>query len=51
MSEDKEKIVNDDEYEKICYMCRRPESKAGKMVTMPGNKNIVRTACRELLIH
>ena len=27
----------DDEYEKICYICRRPESKAGKMVTMPGN--------------
>lgn len=26
-----------DEYEKICYMCRRPESKAGKMVEMPGN--------------
>ncbi|MFQ9934606.1 MAG: AAA family ATPase, partial [Lachnospiraceae bacterium] len=28
---------NDDEYEKICYICRRPESKAGKMVKMPGN--------------
>lgn len=28
---------NSDEYEKICYMCRRPESKAGKMVEMPGN--------------
>ena len=28
---------NDDEYEKICYICRRPESKAGKMVVMPGN--------------
>lgn len=28
---------NDDDYEKICYICRRPESKAGKMVTMPGN--------------
>lgn len=27
---------NDDEYEKICYICRRPESKAGKMVKMPG---------------
>lgn len=26
-----------DDYEKICYMCRRPESKAGKMVEMPGN--------------
>lgn len=25
------------EYEKICYMCRRPESRAGKMIDMPGN--------------
>ena len=28
---------NNDEYEKICYICRRPESKAGKMVSMPPN--------------
>lgn len=27
----------DDEYEKICYICKRPESKAGKMIVMPGN--------------
>ena len=26
----------ENEYENICYVCRRPESKAGKMVTMPG---------------
>ena len=26
----------DDEYEKICYVCRRPESKTGPMVTMGG---------------
>ncbi len=25
------------EYEKICYMCRRPESKAGSMIVMPGD--------------
>ena len=31
---------NNDNYEKICYMCRRPESKAGKMITLPGNINI-----------
>ncbi|MBS6643411.1 MAG: ATP-dependent Clp protease ATP-binding subunit ClpX [Clostridiaceae bacterium] len=34
------KTTTDDEdnndYENICYVCRRPESKAGKMVTMPG---------------
>lgn len=27
---------NTDNYEKICYMCRRPESKAGPMITMLG---------------
>lgn len=28
---------DDDDYEKICYICRRPESRAGKMVRMPGD--------------
>lgn len=28
---------NDDEYEKICYICRRPESKTGKMIEMPNH--------------
>ena len=23
-----------DAYEKVCYVCRRPESKAGKMITI-----------------
>lgn len=27
---------NNDEYEKVCYVCRRTESKAGKMISMPG---------------
>ena len=26
----------DDGYEKVCYICRRSESKAGPMVFMPG---------------
>ena len=26
-----------EEYEKVCDICRRPESKAGPMITMPGN--------------
>ena len=29
-------VKDDDEYEKICYVCRRPESKTGPMVTMGG---------------
>ncbi|MDO5551234.1 MAG: ATP-dependent Clp protease ATP-binding subunit ClpX [Lachnospiraceae bacterium] len=27
---------DDTGYEKVCYLCRRPESKAGSMVSMPG---------------
>ena len=27
-------------YEKICYMCRRPESKTGTMISMPGGIDI-----------
>ncbi len=29
-----------EEYEKICYLCHRPESKAGKMITLPQNISI-----------
>ena len=28
---------NSDDYEKICFVCRRPESRAGKMIVMPNN--------------
>ncbi|WP_033164749.1 ATP-dependent Clp protease ATP-binding subunit ClpX [Clostridium sp. KNHs205] len=34
--EDKEKKDKDD-YETVCYICRRPESKAGKMMRIPNN--------------
>ena len=30
-----EESQDDDEYEKVCFVCRRPESKAGKMISMP----------------
>ena len=30
----------DAEYEKVCFMCRRPESKAGKMIGLPGGIHI-----------
>lgn len=29
--------TEEDEYEKICYVCRRPESKCGKLFNLPGN--------------
>lgn len=33
----KDKDNNKDEYEDICYICRRPESKVGKMIKIPNN--------------
>lgn len=33
--EDKNK--DKDDYEAVCYICRRPESKAGKMIRIPNN--------------
>lgn len=29
-----------EEYEEVCFMCRRPESKAGKMVSLPNHIHI-----------
>lgn len=34
---EKKNSEKEDEYEKICYVCRRPESKAGAMISMSGN--------------
>lgn len=34
------KSGDEDEYEKICYVCRRPESKAGTMIDMPGGISV-----------
>lgn len=30
----------DSEYEELCYMCRRPESRAGKLMNLPGGLHI-----------
>ncbi len=43
INKDAEEIKTDkkeDDYEKICYVCRRPESKAGKMIDMPGGLSV-----------
>ena len=41
MSDNNKDIIdmedNDQEYEDICYICRRPESVAGPMIKIPGN--------------
>ncbi len=43
--EDKRDDHREDEYERYCYLCRRPESKAGKLIYMPNNINI----CQECM--
>lgn len=32
-----EDTKKEDEYEKVCFVCRRPESTAGKMIELPNN--------------
>ena len=34
---DNKKQNNDDGYEKVCFICRRPESVAGKMIELPNH--------------
>lgn len=36
-SDSDDKKQNDDEYEKVCFICRRPESAAGKMIELPNH--------------
>ncbi len=45
MSDMDEKVIDDnkkddDKYERICYLCRRPESKCGKIMSIPGGFDI-----------
>lgn len=35
-----EKTKQEDEYEKICFICHRPESTAGKMIDLPNNISV-----------
>ena len=37
MAEDNNNQNDNSEYEQVCYLCRRPESKAGKMIHIPNN--------------
>lgn len=45
-TEEKDKD-KDKEYEDICYVCRRPESKAGKMIHLPINNICVCADCMQ----
>ena len=40
MAEEFDQNNKDDGYEDICFICRRPESRAGKMFKMPGSMTI-----------
>lgn len=47
-SENKNNKQQDDkDYEDICYVCRRPESKAGKMIRLPVNNICVCQSCMQ----
>ena len=46
-SEDTEKKRN--KSEKFCFLCRRPESKAGPMIELPNNMS-AQIVCRRALI-
>lgn len=41
---------NDDEYEKVCFVCHRPESVAGKMINLPNNMCVCKTVCKRVLM-
>ncbi len=38
--ETKKEDSGKDEYEKVCFMCRRTESQAGKMISLPGGISV-----------
>ena len=38
--ENKEQKNEENEYENVCFLCRRPESKAGKMISLPNDIHI-----------
>lgn len=38
--EKKDKKIEENEYENVCFLCRRPESKAGKMISLPSDIHI-----------
>ena len=40
---------SEEEYEKICYVCRRSESKAGKMITLPGGIDVCRDCMQKAM--
>ncbi len=45
--DNKDKPTDDKDYEDICYVCRRPESKAGKMIRLPINNMCVCQDCMQ----
>lgn len=44
--EDTSETDREDEFEKVCFLCRRPESKTGPMITLPQNIHIC-TECMQ----
>lgn len=54
MAEDKDYLEQEEEnkedYENVCFICRRPESKAGKMIDIPGGIHVCMDCMRRVLI-
>ena len=40
MAEDSKNKNNDSDYEDVCYICKRPERVAGRMIHIPNNINV-----------
>ncbi len=40
LSENMNEEMDEDQYEKVCYLCRRPESKTGPMIDLPNDIHI-----------
>ena len=39
-NDDIKNTEDEQKYEDVCYMCRRPESKTGRMLHIPGMNNM-----------
>lgn len=40
LSEEETSLKKENEYEDVCFICRRPESKVGKMFKLPNNISV-----------
>ncbi|MDR1699816.1 MAG: ATP-dependent Clp protease ATP-binding subunit ClpX [Lachnoclostridium sp.] len=51
ISKKNEDRSQEDDYEKVCYLCHRPESKVGKMISIPNNITICSDCMQKTFDH